>query len=562
MPAEIRALNELQSGPSDMKNLARKIRCSYTRTTEIVKSLTKKKFVEREDGNVKLAETLPASLFKKLASKYDMGKLLGGRGEDISIALLSKSDIRGLQNETGLTYRTIRRALTRMMETGAVRQNKKNLQLTDEKDLRIFLTSLRDLKTTQTMEKYAEALPAPLNVTFKRVPDGKPASGFPTAFSAFTEYGVELRTTHDYYIQQRHKPSMDEVLIHALAASTSPVEVVDCAVFLAKNLTQIDLRKARRKAHDFGVEQLLLDLENYIGNLTLSAPERFLPWEEFAQKAQLYDVDPERLLPKKAYPDFFNLLSTRLEAPLRIYLFGGEAMRIKGLKRSTKDVDIAVTDDPSYMSLRKALVSLGYKELGADEISPVDKRLNPSGIFMNESYPRVDAFTHAICGKFILSEEMFSRAEVKKIGRLVLGVASNEDLLLLKSVTEREGDIQDMVTLARAPGFEWRVVLKELLHQEDITGKRFCMDLLDSIEAVQKQSGIKAPIHNQLERRCLDQAIIDILERKSPATLRQIRDLVEYPEYRIAGRLKALIKENKVKTLDEKMFSIEKESHT
>jgi len=556
LSAEIRALNALSSSPADMKTLAKQIRCSYTRTTEIVKTLKKKRLVEREDGAVRLAETLPASLFKKLASKYDMEKLLGGKGEEISIALLSNSDTRGLQNQTDLSYRTIRRALTRIMETGAVRQSKKSLQLTDDKDLHLFLTSLRDLRTTQTIEPYAEAIPSPHGTLFKRVPSGKTASGFPTAFSAFTEYGVELRTTHDYYIQQRQKPSMEEVLIHALAASTDPVEVTDCAVFLAKNLTRIDLRKARRKAREFGVEQIFLDLENYIRNLALSSSEKFLPWEEFAQKAQLYDVNPESLLPKKAYPDFFNLLSTRLEVPLEVYLFGGEAMRIKELKRSTKDVDIAVADDHVYQSLRKALTSLGYHELSAEEIAPVDRRLNPSGIFVNENYPRVDAFTYAICGKFMLTKEMFARAKVIKFGNLILGVASNEDLLLLKSVTEREGDIQDMLTLARTPGFEWSVILGELLNQEEITGKRFCMDVLDSIEVVEERSGIKAPIHSRLERHCLDQAIIGLVERTSPITLKQIQEYIEYPEYRIASRLKALIKENKVKSLNEKTFEV------
>lgn len=556
LPAEIRALNTLNSGPVDMKNLARQIRCSYTRTTEIVKILTKKRFVEIKDGDVRLAETLHASLFKKLASKYDMVKLLGGRGEGISIALLSTRDIRGLQNQTGLTYRTIRRVLTRMMETGVVIKHQKTLQLTDDKDLHLFLTSLRDLRTTQTMEPYADAIITQGGATIKRVPKGKPASGFPTAFSAFTDYGVELRTTHDYYIQQRQRPSVEEVLIHALAAATGPVELTDCAVFLAKNLPRIDLGEARRKAREFGVEQLMLDVENYIRNLTLSFPDKFLPWEEYAQKAQLYGVDPESLLPKNAYPDFFNLLSKSLEAPLQVYLFGGEAMRIKELKRATKDIDIAVADDSAYRSLRKALTAVGYTELSAEEIPPVDRKLNPSGIFVKDNHPRVDAFTHTICGKFTLTDGMFDRAETINLGRLLLRVASNEDLLLLKSVTEREGDIQDMVTLARTVGFDWKVVLEELLHQEEVTGKHFCMDVLDSIEAVEGRSGIKAPIHNQLERRCLDQTIIEVLERTSPATLKQIREYIDYPEYRIAGRLKTLIKENKVKSLDGKTFTV------
>lgn len=95
-----------------------------------------------------------------------------------------------------------------MMVTGAVRQSKKNHQLTDDKDLRLFLTSLRDPRTTQTIEPYAEAIPSPHGTLFKKIHKGDQASGFPTAFSAFTEYGVELRTTHDYYMVEKRREIM------------------------------------------------------------------------------------------------------------------------------------------------------------------------------------------------------------------------------------------------------------------------------------------------------------------------------------------------------------------
>lgn len=64
------------------------------------------------------------------------------------------------------------------------------------------------------------------------------------------------------------------------------MELTDCAVFYAKNKDVIDLGRAREIARIFGVSDLLIDLENYVKNLTVSAPERFLPWDEFAGKAR------------------------------------------------------------------------------------------------------------------------------------------------------------------------------------------------------------------------------------------------------------------------------------
>jgi hypothetical protein len=68
---------------------------------------------------------------------------------------------------------------------------------------------------------------------------------------------------------------------------------------------------------------------------------------------------------------------------------------------------------------------------------------------------------------------------------------SNEDIFLLKSITDREGDIYDMIELARAPNFRWNIVLEELYDQEHKSTGRFSLGLLDSLE-IQERTGIRA----------------------------------------------------------------------
>ncbi len=550
IPSEIKTLITLTKSTLSIGELASKMGISYTRATEIVKSLTVRGFVTRTDGRLTLANTIHATLFKRLASRYDMVKLLGDKREDVAFALLSTSDVTEIEGLTGLKYRTLRRALVMLMETGALREQGGKIHLAEDRDLSMFLSSLKEARERLRVEPYAEVIYASTRRILKRVPPGRAASGFLTAFSAFHRYGVEIHPIYDYYIEQDHEPILEEVLVHAMVASTGPIELTDCAVLLAKNLNRFDLGKARSAAHVFNMEHLLLDLENYVRNLAVQNPQMFLPWEEFTEKAKLYEVEVAELLPRKAFPDLFRLLGHTIRNPLEIYLIGGEVMRMRGLKRATKDVDIVVADETSFSVLRDAVTKLGYRPLGGEEISMMDRRLKPSGIFVREDYPRIDIFTHTIARALILSKPMIMRAEQINIGRLILRMASNEDLLLLKSVTEREGDVYDMIQLAKVVGFDWRIVMGELMNQEKETGRQFCLELLESIEAIEKGTGLKVSIHRQLETHVIEHTLIVLIKSGKANTIPEIRKYLDYPEYRLNSALNRLTRRGQVKEVN------------
>jgi len=551
---EIRALLALLAEPMSIRQLAVAINSTYARASQITAMLLQKGFAVKTDGLVSLANTGHATLFKKIARKYDVEKLLRDSREDVMLALLSKKDIRGIQGLTGLSYWTVRRALNKVMETGAVKKEDDKYILADDEDLKLFLTLWREEKQKRLVEPYAEVVYASPDCILKKVPEGRTAKGSLTAFSIFSKYGVELHPVYAYYVQPEKELSVEEVLVHAIVFSTNPVELTDCAVFYAKNRDTIDLGKVRAIARKFGVSDIVTDLENYVMNLTV--PDRFLPWDEFAEKARLYGIIPEKLLPPVAFLDFLDELSRKLRKEVRLYLFGGEAMRMRGLKRATKDLDIVVEDIETFDLLRDALTSMGYRMLGGEEISKTDMKLKPSGIFVKEGSPRVDIFVETICNAFHLSQSMKSRCEVKAIGKLKLCIMSNEDIFLLKSVTDREGDVYDMILLARSQGFNWNFVLDELYRQEQETGKHFCMRLLDSVEDIEKRTGIRAPFYNKLVNHCIDQAILESVGRWGATTLKQIRELVNYPEYRLRSRITKLIKEGMLVRKDEGQFSL------
>jgi len=428
---KIAALLALLQDDKNLAELAEDINSTYVRTSQIAKELERDGYLVRRNGRVEIAATAHATMFRVVAKRYDVTKLLRDSGEDVAQSLLDSGDIEELRKQTGLSYRTLLRTLKRMMESGAVIKADGTYRLTDDEDLRLFLRLSRDEKRKHLVEPYAEVVHASAGVILKRVPAGKKATGRRTAFSAFGQYGVQLNPVYDYYIQPEHKLGVEEVLTHALVLSTSPVEATDCAVFYAKNRDRINLGKLRSMARAYGVDDAAIDLENYVQGLTISKPERFLPWDEFAQKAKLYGMAPEDLLPPTASPRLTEELSSRLHTSMDVYIIGGEAMRIRGLKRATKDVDIIVEDKKTYTTLRETLLALGYRDMAQIEVNEANKRLNPSTILVREAFPRIDIFVKRIDDALTLTDAMKRRASLMENGLLRLHIISNEDLFLL-----------------------------------------------------------------------------------------------------------------------------------
>lgn len=146
----------------------------------------------------------------------------------------------------------------------------------------------------------------------------------------------------------------------------------------------------------------------------------------------------------------------------------------------------------------------------------------------------------------MLSDPMKERSTCERYGRLDFCVMRDEDVFLLKSVTDREGDVYDMIELAKAAGFRWQTVLEELYEQEGRMQARFCLGLLDSVEKFQERENIRAPFYNKLVNHCIDHAILDAVGRWNMRTLMQVREMVDYPDYRLRSRIEKLVSEGRL----------------
>ena len=473
--------------------------------------------VEYADGALTLRKGVVALLLKRASEIYNLMPILWGSNERVFCSLAEPGTVTDVVERTGLSVPTIYRALRNMYSVGAAQNRSGTISLDD---------SLVDLaKAMRAVSGRADAHAHVIYEDSKRmlvhVPAGMAWNGELTAFSRFREFGVEYGGVRDYYIDQDGRVGIHDILVHALLAAAERDDIGAMSmvlVFYIKHRDKLDPARIRRTASWFGAASVWLDAESYVRH---RAPVRnhkmFPPWVEFVEKADLYDVDPgEYGMPPPAERLLADL-GARLERPVDVYLLGGENMRLKGLKESTKDCDILVKDAADFKSVTSALADMGYSGTTHTEHAE-DLRLSPSGILKHQTLPRVDIFTDTVMGGITLTEPMADSADRTKLGNLTVGVLRNEHVFLLKAVAAREGDMQDMAVLVRADSgqpeqydhgeFDWGMVLDETISQDENSIAEASISLLNGLSYLNDLVNIQSPIFDTVKRLAVDAHIM------------------------------------------------------
>lgn len=181
--------------------------------------------------------------------------------------------------------------------------------------------------------------------------------------------------------------------------------------------------------------------------------------------------------------------------PVRCCIFGGAAMVFRGLKIATKDIDI-IFDDKHEMG---AFVSAAKKaEFVEVSVPKAYERLEISRLLENlVSKWRLDIFLGKFAGKLKFSRGMKKRAEpFREFGSLKTFLLSNEDIFILKSVTERKRDLEDMKMIFGF-GLDWKTIEAEIIEQND-----FMLNIVEGIEKLEKDYGIDIKFSGEIHAAC------------------------------------------------------------
>jgi len=192
----------------------------------------------------------------------------------------------------------------------------------------------------------------------------------------------------------------------------------------------------------------------------------------------------------KQIEDLFKEIDGELHKKVEVYIIGGAALLLAGLKPSTKDIDLIIHNKEEFASFKNALSSLRFK---SEKPTVHYCQMDLSEILVREDY-RIDVFFKKVCKKFVLSDEMIKRSEtILHLKNITINTCSNEDILLFKCMAERDGDVDDCIELAKT-GLDWETIKKELINQININGQDVWITYVGERFDILMKRGLTIPI--------------------------------------------------------------------
>ncbi len=181
-----------------------------------------------------------------------------------------------------------------------------------------------------------------------------------------------------------------------------------------------------------------------------------------------------------------NILSKKLQ----VYAIGGTAMMLKGIKNATLDIDLVFNKKTDREEFMNALKKLGAKE---SDVTIVYGLKNNTPLMLKFNNCRFDMFMNKIITSNF-SDAMKERAkQTHEFGNLIVKVADSNDLLIMKSVTSREKDIDDIVTISNKSRINWEVILEEAKEQVRLGNETAILGLGKKLEKLINQKLISVP---------------------------------------------------------------------
>ncbi|HXZ91232.1 MAG TPA: hypothetical protein VEG61_09225 [Candidatus Dormibacteraeota bacterium] len=198
-------------------------------------------------------------------------------------------------------------------------------------------------------------------------------------------------------------------------------------------------------------------------------------------------------------------LGSALKQKVTIFVAGGAVMAFLKLKIATKDIDVIVRTNVEVGLLDSCLRSLGY---APPKTTLEYSRMMTNAILENAQGFRWDLFHQVLAGKLSLSKGMIFRSQLfDAIGQLEARMLSKDDIFLLKSVTDRDLDLDDMRIIAES-GVDWQTVRKECQLQAQNSTQIWENALCEKLIELRKTRNITSPIEKEI-CRIADQKILE-----------------------------------------------------
>lgn len=197
--------------------------------------------------------------------------------------------------------------------------------------------------------------------------------------------------------------------------------------------------------------------------------------------------------------ELLKLVADYLEKDIKCIAIGGTAMMFKGYKNTTKDIDLVFQTEEERNIFIKAIKQLGYNEIGLANIYDEKRKefTNKPKMFTRGD-ERFDLFVEEVFGfKLNFEQEVVTeRIDFLAKKELTIHLLNKEILVLLKSITHREKDFEDIETiLSIEKNLDWKLLISEAIKQKH-HNEWILIDLEKNMQQLKKKFFIKKKFFN------------------------------------------------------------------
>jgi hypothetical protein len=149
---------------------------------------------------------------------------------------------------------------------------------------------------------------------------------------------------------------------------------------------------------------------------------------------------------------------------------GGTAMMFMGYKNTTKDIDLIFDTEKERDVFITAIEELGYKEKAlADVYDQKRKQHTGKPRMFTRGDERFDLFVKDVFGYEISTKNEFTeRRDYLGKNEFTIHLLTKEDLILLKAITRREKDHEDIETIIKIEkNIDWDLMVDKAITQAE-----------------------------------------------------------------------------------------------
>lgn len=188
--------------------------------------------------------------------------------------------------------------------------------------------------------------------------------------------------------------------------------------------------------------------------------------------------------------DMLIAIGRALPKKMSVYAIGGTAMMFMGIKNSTLDIDLVFDKKGDREEFMVVLKKLGAKE---SDVTLVYGLKNNTPLMLEFNNCRFDMFMNKVITS-TLSDGMKERAkQTHEFGNLIIKIADPNDILIMKSVTSRDKDLDDIIAIVNKSKINWDTIVEESKEQVRLGNESAILGLGEKLEKLTNKKAISVP---------------------------------------------------------------------